>query len=87
MKKFSKGSLFGFKYLFSGVKTLFTNSVWGVPYAKVFSKNVFTLSFEKRAGQKVVFQVLDRDTGMDISFSEEAITEEKKDQASKCRIS
>jgi len=49
----------------SGVKTLFTNSVWGVPYAKV----------------------LDRDTGMDISFSEEAITEEKKDQASKCRIS
>ena len=69
------------------MKTLFTNSVWGVPYAKVFSKNVSTFSFERRAGQKVVFQVLDHDTGMDISFGEEAITEEKKDQASKCRIS
>jgi len=48
-----------------GVKTLFSNTVWGVPYAKV----------------------LDHDTEMDISVSEEPSTEQKKDESSKCRIS
>lgn len=49
-----------------GVKSLFVNSVWGVPYSKV----------------------LEQESGMDISVSEEVEQQtEQKTQPSKCRIS
>ena len=66
------------------MKTLFSNSVWGVPYAKVLHQEAKALVLKTQ----ITFQVLDQDTGMDISVSEEAgVPEQRKDEASKCRIS